>query len=108
MEMRALLLNADVLKSTFSEIDSRFVTCLGYESISDAQQATRVANFLAPTQDIADQFSRTMLDAVKEKSKGRVAPHKYPALSNPESAEFWLISRLQQKLDLIEELECGT
>lgn len=107
MEMRALLVNADVVKSTFSEIDSRFVTCLRYEDISDAQHATRVANFLAPTQDMAKRFAKTMLDAVKNKSQGRANPKKYKALSDPESAEFWLISRLQQKLDLIEERECG-
>ncbi|CAN0583647.1 unnamed protein product, partial [Laminaria digitata] len=64
-EARVLITNAAVVDSTFQELGPGFTTCLRYENITDPTQASRVAQFIAPTNESAQLLSQTMLATVK-------------------------------------------
>lgn len=107
LESRNLMVNADVVMSTFQELDPAFVTCFRYENISDPEQARRVADFAAPTEHISDRFMNGMLAAVRPKSKKKSRGSKgNAAMSDPTTAKGAVVARLQEKLDAIESHRC--
>lgn len=110
MESRVLLANADVLISTFMEVDPAFVTCFRYEDIHSQEQAERVANFSAPTGHAAGRFASIMLSTARNhkssKAKSGGQQESFPDMSNPEKPQGMLVDRLQQKLNVLKALRC--
>lgn len=114
MESRVLLTNADVVYSTFREIDPAFVTCFHYDNISDPDQATRVAKFCAPTDYAAQRFAKQMLASVHlqpggtnlRNSHSHMRRSQSKGLSESNDAKEMLVARLQQKLNHIEREQC--
>ena len=134
-EARVLITNAAVVDSTFQELGPGFTTCLQYENITDQAQASRVAQFVAPTNHSAQVLSRTMLATVKDMRHAPSRRH-YVAKSRDwrhprrmetgksmynsgrqtdvqvteevsREAEAMVVERLQQKLDKIERDQCA-
>lgn len=108
MESRALLANADVLVSTFRELGPGFVTCFYYDHITSEEQAERVADFVAPTEQLAHRFATRMVKSVRRPRRrqwsDKVDPYK--DLWPSDSAKGLLVARLQQKLNAIERDQC--
>ncbi|CAM9821108.1 unnamed protein product [Pylaiella littoralis] len=66
-ESRILINSADVVASTFQELDPGFTTCFRYEDMADPTQANRVASFAAPNVWIADRLGKKLISHVKAK-----------------------------------------
>lgn len=73
-ESRILLNNAAVVESTFRELGPGFTTCFRYEDMPDPAQAARVAQFVAPTEYVAQRLEKKMLANVRIKSPPDGAP----------------------------------
>lgn len=115
-EARVLLANAAVVESTFHELDPGFSTCFRYENMTDPSQASRVAEFVAPTEHIAQRLAQTMVAFVKRPpsagylrrdTHGRQQMHGgHETHPKPNVAQAVVVERLQQKLDKIEKEQC--
>ncbi|CAM9131216.1 unnamed protein product [Scytosiphon promiscuus] len=99
-ETRTLINNAAVIDSVFRELHPDFTTCFSYENISDTDQASRVGSFVAPTEEGAANFSRTLLQSVVVKP-----PAIRGDVDDPEGWDL-MADRLQRKLDDIERSRC--
>lgn len=99
-EARILINNAAVIDSTLRELDPSFVTCFSYEMSCDPIQASRVADFIAPTEPVAAKLANILLEAVNVESPSK--------RKDQEDTEGWdlMASRLERKLDGIEREWC--
>lgn len=133
-EARILINNAAVVESTFQEVDLGYTTCLCFEDLADAGQASRVAEFISPTENVAEKVAHKMLAAFSSDSMGG-ARQKYSLNTHPQrshakfgtnpkgsryqrapsnlgasqlnEAEEVVAARLQQGLDRIERGQCS-
>lgn len=82
-------------------MDPGFVVCHDFARLGDANQASKVAEFLAPNTAVAELLARAFVEGVKKASSGDdVEPLPYPS-------ENIVIGRLQRKLDAFETVYCG-
>ncbi|CAM9565773.1 unnamed protein product [Scytosiphon promiscuus] len=100
-EARILTNNAAVIDSSLRELDPNFVTCFSYETSCDPVQASRLADFISPTESVAKKVATILLETVSVDS---------PASREDqgEDAVGWemMARRLQGKLDDIERDWC--
>lgn len=101
-EARILMNSAAVVDSGLREVAAKFVTCFEFGKKSSAAQASRVAEFVMPTQESASIFSQALLDV-------SVATTEHP--DGAEVVEYggtrkMISDRLQEKLDQIERDQC--
>lgn len=89
-----------MIDSVSRELHPDFTTCFSYESIADPDQASRVGRFIAPTEEVAANFSRTLLQSIRAKP-----PAKRGEVDDPEGWDL-MAGRLQRKLDEIERSWC--
>lgn len=93
-----------VLQSFLAEVDPEFVVCHDWDSLGDEKQASKIAAFVAPNDDVADMLSTALVDTV------RSVPHEESTTgidALPFDGADSLVSRLQDKLDSFEALYCG-
>lgn len=102
--VRILFTNAAVLHSFLGEIDPGFVVCHDWDSLGEEAQASKVAAFVSPNDEVADMISSALVDSVLEIPHGD-GENDINALTfhGVES----LALRLQDKLDSFEALYCG-
>lgn len=98
--------NADVISSTFRELDPGFVSCFYYRDIASKDQADRVARFVAPTENMAGQMSDRMIQSAKHSRKLSESDDRFSKITDPKTSEGLIAGRLQQKLDVIERQVC--
>ena len=95
-----------VLHSQLLEIDPKFIVCHDFNIINDVDQMGKIANFISPNEEIANDIMSINTDDFKKTSM------KKPKLEVDFDFEpiieknMLLIDRLQKKLDSIEEMIC--
>lgn len=104
--VRILFTNAGVLHSLLGEIDPGFVVCHDWDSLGEEVQASKVAAFISPNDEVADMISSALVDSVVE------IPHEDGEHEADINALTFggaesLALRLQDKLDAFEAFYCG-
>ncbi|CAN0045410.1 unnamed protein product [Ectocarpus sp. 12 AP-2014] len=96
--MRVLFTDIAVLHSFLSEIGPNFITCHVWDRLGGKEQASRIANFISPNDEIAGLVQSSLLQTARNSSRAEAPPFEgvHP-----------LVSRLQRKLDAFEPLYCG-
>ncbi|CAM9451489.1 unnamed protein product [Ectocarpus sp. 4 AP-2014] len=115
-ESRILLNNLAVVHSTFQELDPAFTTCFRYGEMADPAQAARVAGFLAPNNHTAEKVADQILSHVKIKSppesgnnkSGGKGGQRLRHLEDVDPPKAAVVTRLQQRLDMVEKDVCST
>lgn len=96
--MDVLFTDMGVLQGFLGEIAPEFIVCHDWARMGEQEQASKIARFMAPNDDVA---------ALMEASLLRVANRR---VSPPENLPFddshALVMRLQRKLDAFETLYC--
>ena len=106
--VRILFTNIAVLQSFLSELPPGLVVCHDWDRLGDKYQASEIAGFISPNQEIAALVESSLVDeaevsedrALKEGGDGR--EDELPFEGADEFA-----SRLQRKLDAFEARYCG-
>ncbi|CAM9952965.1 unnamed protein product [Ectocarpus sp. 4 AP-2014] len=96
--MRVLFTDIAVLQSFLSEIAPEFIVCHDWGRLGGKDQASTIANFISPNDEIAGLVESSLVQAARISSSTDVLPFK-----NADA----LVSRLQLKLDAFEPLYCG-
>lgn len=95
-----------MLQSFLGEIDPRFIVCHDWDSLGEEQQASKIAAFISPNDEVADMVSSALVNKVVEK------PHTDDGEDQADIDDLTfdgaesLVSRLQDKLDSFEVLYC--
>ncbi|CAM9423200.1 unnamed protein product [Ectocarpus sp. 13 AM-2016] len=98
--VRVLFTEMAVVHSLLDELDPNFVVCHDWVYFGDIEQAQRVAEFIAPNEEVASMVSEALLGSATSRHK--------PNETLPFDAEDEISSRLQQKLDAFEYQYCGS
>lgn len=84
-----------------SELDPSFITCHDFSKLGDPEQAAKLANFTAPTPEMAVAFAESLVDtAAVSHQPGNIN------LVEPDTEQA-LAARLQIKLDNVEATFCN-
>ena len=89
--MQILLTDIAVMHSFLAEIDPAFVVCYDYTRMGDVEQASKVAEFLAPTAEIAEALQESLM------AVGHV--HNASKETLPYQGADVISSRLQRKFN---------
>ncbi|CAM9699176.1 unnamed protein product [Ectocarpus fasciculatus] len=98
--VRMLFTEIAVVHSFLGELESNFVVCHDWVYFGDMEQAQRVAEFIAPNDEVASMVTEALL--------GSAASRHRPNETLPFDAGDELSSRLQRKLDAFEYQYCGS
>ena len=97
--MQVLITDIAVMHSFLAELDPAFVVCHDYTRIGDVEQASKVADFLAPTPEVAKALQGSFM------AVGHV--HNESNETLPYQGANLIASRLQRKFDAFESLYCA-
>eukprot|EP00904_Undaria_pinnatifida_P011652 jgi/Undpi1/7617/HiC_scaffold_23.g10090.m1 len=97
--MQVVITDIAVMHSFLAELDPAFVVCHDYTRIGDVEQASKVADFLAPTAEVAEALQESFM------AVGHV--HNASNETLPYQGADVIASRLQRKLDSFESLYCA-
>ena len=102
--IRILFTSIAVLHSQLLEIDPKFIVCHDFNIINDVDQMGKIANFISPNEEIANDIISINTDDLKKKNqkKPKLEVDFEPIIEK----NMLLIDRLQKKLDSIEEMIC--
>ncbi|CAM9869775.1 unnamed protein product [Ectocarpus sp. 4 AP-2014] len=95
--MRVLFTDIAVLQSFLSEIAPVFIVCHDWGRLGGKDQASTIANFISPNDEIAGLVKSSLVQTARNSSSTDVLPF--------ENADA-LVSRLQLKLNAFEPLYC--
>ncbi|CAM9908225.1 unnamed protein product [Ectocarpus fasciculatus] len=96
--MRVLFTDIAVVHSFLSEIGSEFIVCHDWDRLGSTEQASRIANFISPNEEIVGLVESVLVQTARNLSNTDALPF--------EDADA-LVSRLQRKLDAYEPIYCG-
>lgn len=102
--VRILFTDMAVLQSFLGEIDTGFIVCHDWDRLGEQVQASNIAAFVSPNEEVADMVSAALVDSVRKIPHGD--HHAGIDALTFDGAER-LVSRLQGKLDSFEALYCG-
>lgn len=102
---RVLLTDVAVLQSLLGEIDPGFIVCHDWDSLGDEGQASKIAAFISPNDEVADMVSSVLVNKVVERRHADGEDEAGIDDLTFDGAES-LVSRLQDKLDSFEALYC--
>lgn len=94
-----LFTNAAVVHSFLGEMDRSFVVCHDFGRLGDENQASEIAEVLAPNATVAGYLARSFVEAVKVRAVNGEEPL-------PFESENLVIARLQRKMDAFESVYC--
>lgn len=101
--VRVLFTEMAVIQSLLSELPPGTIICHDWDRLGDEDQASDIAAFISPNEDVARLVKSTLVDSV--------APNRVHNDENGDSLLFGgadaLISRLQTKLDTFQDRYCG-
>ena len=102
--IRILFTSIAVLHSQLLEIDPKFIVCHDFNIINDVDQMGKIANFISPNEEIANDIISINTDDLKKKiqKKPKLEVDFEPIIEK----NMLLIDRLQKKLDSIEDMIC--
>lgn len=95
--MRVLFTDIAVLQSFLTEIGPEFVVCHDWDHLGGKEQASTIANFISPNDEIAGLVASSLVQTARKSSSMDTVPFK---------GSDALVSRLQRKLDVFEPLYC--
>lgn len=102
--IRILFTDIAVLQSFLGEISPGFVVCHDWDSLGDREQASEIAGFVAPNDEIAGLVESSLVDTATEHTISEEG-------IDIDDLTFFgadkLVARLQRKLDSFEGLYCG-
>ncbi|CAM9392363.1 unnamed protein product [Scytosiphon promiscuus] len=98
---RIMLTDAAVVQSFLAELDPAFVACHDWHVFGDPVQAQTVADFIAPSPEVASWVQTALTTSASGGSKHDTNE------TIPFDRDGILSSRLQRKLDSFEHLYCG-
>ena len=105
--VRIFFTDIAVLQSFLGEIDPAFIVCHDWDSLGEPLQASNIAAFVSPNDEVADKLSTAMVDTVIKRTPSHGDTETdFDALTF-DGAEY-LVSRLQDKLDSFEATYCGS
>ena len=87
------------MHSFLTELDPAFVVCHDFTRIGDVEQASKVADFLAPTAEVAEALQESFM------AVGQV--HNASKETLPYHGANVVASRVQRKFDAFESLYCA-
>ena len=96
--MQILLTDTAVMHSFLAELDPAFVVCHDFNRVGDIEQASMIADFLAPNAYVAGPLKESFV-AVSNAHSASTEPLLY------HGADVFA-SRLQRKFDTFESLIC--
>lgn len=96
-----MLTQVAVVQSMLLELDPRFVVCHHYEKMRNATHASSIATFVAPSELVADMFTRALLAVARPSTEKRRDRLKFARAEQ-------IARRLQEKIDSFEGSLCGT
>lgn len=102
--IRILFTEIAVLQSFLFEISPRFVVCHDWDRLGEQEQASKVAGFISPNDEVAGVVQSFLVDV----ATGHDAVDEevdLDALTFDGATE--LVARLQRKLDSFEDFYCG-
>ena len=97
--MRILFTDIAAMHSGLAELGPGFVICHDFGELGDAEQATRIAKFVAPNMEVASMTYEALVGNIKPRNETREE-------INFVDADV-VAGRLQQKLDVLELRICG-
>ncbi|CAB1099247.1 unnamed protein product [Ectocarpus sp. CCAP 1310/34] len=96
--MRVLFTDIAVLHSFLGEIGPEFVVCHDWDRLGDKEQASTIASFISPNDEIASLVESSLVQTAKKSSRTDPLPFE---------DAYAVVLRLQRKLDAFEHLYCG-
>ncbi|CAN0098919.1 unnamed protein product [Ectocarpus sp. 6 AP-2014] len=96
--MRVLFTDIAVLQSFLSEVGPGFIMCHDWDRLGGKEQASTLANFISPNDEIAGLVESSLVETARTSSSADTLPF--------DGADA-LVSRLQRKLDSFEPLYCS-
>lgn len=96
--MRVLFTDMAVLQSFLGEIDPEFVVCHDWKRMGEQEQASKIARFMAPNDDVAGLMESSLIH-VAHRAQAQPEPLPFDGLDS-------LVMRLQRKLDAFETIYC--
>lgn len=109
--VRILFTNIAVLQSFLSELPPGLVVCHDWDHLGDKDQASKIAGFISPNQEIAGLVESSLLGTVSARDRvlhgegAEVDGGREDGLPFEGADAF--ASRLQRKLDAFEARYCG-
>lgn len=98
--VQVLLLDLAALHSSLDELEPGFIVCHRYSDVKDEAQASKISNFVCPTETLAESLRSTLLSY----ARGSSATSKHLMYQKVSS----VIARIQRKLDVMEEQFCAS
>lgn len=99
--LQVLFTDAGVMHSFLGEIDPGFIVCHDFDRIGDQNQASKIAQELAPNATVAEHLAQSFVKSVE------VRAHLDGEEPLPFASEHVVIERLQRKLDALESMYCS-
>lgn len=96
--MQILLTDTAVMHSFLAELDPAFVVCHDFDRIGDVEQASTIADHLAPNADLARPMKASFVEMAKT--------HNVSTEELPYEGAGVIASRLQRKFDAFESSLC--
>lgn len=91
--------NIAVVHSFLGELDPAFIVCHDFDLLGDAEQAQRIAEFVAPDDETAAIITEALVGSVHLRHASND--------SLPFDVNDSISRRMQQKLDVFEQTYCG-
>lgn len=104
--MRILFTDIAVLQSFLGELPHGFIVCHDWDLLGDQEQASKIAEFISPNEEIAGLVESSLVDSVSDmrlQGAGDEVADELPL----EGADA-IVSRLQRKLDAFEARYCDS
>lgn len=98
--LKILFTDMGVIHSMLFELDPAFVVCHDYEALGDPYQASRIANFIGPTETMASRIKETLVGSVQMRNSTGES-------SLPFEGATIIVDRMQSKLDAFEGTFCA-
>lgn len=96
--MRILFTEIGVMHSMLAELGHGFVVCHDFSDMGNAQQASKVANFVAPTQEFAGRLKEALVETTVRRDN--LTEHLTMKDTNV------VTGRLQRKMDVLVSSFC--
>lgn len=96
--MRILFTEISVMHSMFAELGPGFVVCHRFDLIGTVEQASKIADFIAPDRTTADLFTKVFTQTATSPRSDRDDQFS--------EEENGVAARLQRKLDVMERSLC--
>lgn len=97
--LKVLFTDMAVMHSMLVELDPAFVLCHDYDTLGDVSQASAIASFISPNENMAQLMKLSLLDSVEERNTAGKSIVPFEGVRV-------IVDRMQSKLDTFESAYC--